>query len=171
MQEEIVNRVEKSPLITLELRDFLPNKSDMTFFDMKDCLWQDLALKEKDFRQFIKEHQWEKYSDKNVAVFCSADAIIPNWAYMLIASSLDDYAKQIYFGDLKDLERELMIQSIQRIDCDIYKNAPVVIKGCGQEIHPSLYLKITEKLKPSVKSLMFGEACSKVPIYKRKNKK
>lgn len=169
MSEEIINRVAKSGIVTIELDQFLPPENNLTSIDIKDQLWQGLALKEKDFRTFIKENNWEQYKDKNVAVFCSVDAIIPNWAYMLIASSLDEYAKNIYFGHLNELENYLTEQAIKQADFTKYKDARVVIKGCGKKnLSPSIYILITTKLKPYVKSLMFGEPCSTVPVYKRK---
>ncbi len=165
---EIENRVAASGLITLSLEDFY-QKGERTSIDIQPVLWQGLALKEKDFRTFVKDHDWSQYQGKFVAIHCSVDAIIPSWAFMLLTVNLMPYAKKVVYGSLQDLERELFIDSINSIDEEEYRDKRILVKGCGElEIPESAFSKMVEKLHPVVKSLMFGEACSNVPLYKRK---
>jgi len=129
-----------------------------------------LMLREKDFREFIKEHDWAQYQDKNVAVTCSADAIVPAWAYMLLANRLAPYAREVVFGDAEVLETVLFVKEIAKLNAEQYRDQRLVIKGCGDIPVPvSAYVELTKKLTPVAKSLMFGEPCSTVPIYKRKD--
>lgn len=168
MAEEIVNRVAKSGLITIDLEEFYP-EGERVIYDLKDNLWQGLALKEKDFRQFIKDHDWSVYEGKNVALHCSVDAIIPSWAYILLSTAINPYARFVTQGNLEQLEIALWENVISEIDESEYHDARVVIKGCSnKEVPPSAYLALTRKIQPKVKSLMFGEACSTVPIYKQR---
>jgi len=165
---EIINRVAQSEIITLHLEDLLP-KEEIAVIDVKNQLWQGLVLKENDFRAFIKTHNWQQYQNKLVAVHCSEDAIVPTWAYMLVASALQPFAKEIFFGDVEMFYSFLINKAIQQIDVTAYTDAKVVIKGCAsKQVPTSAYLQITTLLQPYVKSLMFGEACSTVPVYKRK---
>ncbi len=165
---EIVNRVAQSEIITLHLEDFLP-KEEIAEIDIKEQLWQGLVLKENDFREFIKTHNWQQYQNKLITVHCSEDAIVPTWAYMLVASALQPFAKEIFFGDIEMFNAFFINKTIQQIDVTAYKDAKVVIKGCSsKQVPTSAYLQITTLLQPIVKSLMFGEACSTVPVYKRK---
>ncbi len=169
MENEIVNRVSESGIQQLSLEDFI-SKGESVLFDLKPWLFEELMLKEKDFREHIKNHDWNFYQDKNVAITCSADAIIPTWAFMLIASALQPLAKKIIFGSLQQLEEQCMLEAIQEIDAAKFQNQRVVIKGCAdREIPVSAFVALTTKLKPVVKSIMYGEPCSTVPVYKAKN--
>jgi hypothetical protein len=164
----IENKVEKSGLINFEIEALIP-KGERILFDIKNLLFQELVLKEKDFREFIKQHDWSQYTNKYVAVHCSTDAIIPLWAYMLLGAELQPYAKKIVQGDLKKLEEEIIYDTIHQIDFSQYKDQRVIVKGCAKKYVPAgAYLLLSEKLKPEVKNLMFGEACSTVPVYKKK---
>ena len=166
--EEIVNRVAESGIKTIDLEKLKPVGS-RSEIDLKDLLFQELVLRENDFRQYIKDTDWSRYHDHFVNVNCSADAIIPNWAYMLIASKLSGEAKKVVFGDKKELEKQLLLNVIDTIDLSIYKDERVIIKGCSDEaIAEEAYLNLTLRLTPVVKSLMFGEPCSAVPVYKKK---
>ncbi len=166
--EEIVNRVTNSKLITIDL-EALYHPAERVLIDIKDQLYQDLILREKDFRDFIKKTDWSEYKDKNVAICCSTEAIIPDWAYMLLTNALQPYANIIVFGDLVVLEERLFNEAINQLNIDIYKDAKVVIKGCSKrEVPTSAYIDITRKLTPVVSNLMFGEPCSTVPVYKKR---
>lgn len=164
----IENKIAESGLITIDLEDFY-HKGERILFDIKDQLFRGMILREKDFREFVKTHDWMQYQNKNIAFTCSVDAIIPTWAYMLLAVKIEPFANRYVFGNLQTLETILFNDALQKIDAGKYKDARVIIKGCGDvEIPVSAYLEVTHKLSPYVKSLMFGEACSNVPIYKRK---
>ncbi len=166
--EPIENKVAKSGLITLEISSFVP-KEPILDIDIKDHLWEGIAMREKDFRDFIKNNDWDKYQDSYVSVHCSADAIIPNWAYMLLASELTERAREIFFGTPEEFQKHRIIQAIKTLDTKDYENERVIVKGCGNElIDYAAYGYITSVLKPVVKSLMFGEPCSTVPIYKKR---
>jgi hypothetical protein len=166
--ETIINKVQNSPLITFNLEDLYVN-GDRILYDIKHNLFQGIILKEKDFREFLKGHDWSQYAGKNVALTCTEDAIIPTWAYMLLAIQLQPYAKTIVFGDLINLEQQLFQQAISKVDLEEYRNAKVVIKGCSKVPVPEYaYVEITRLLTPIVQSLMFGEPCSTVPLMKRK---
>ena len=165
--EEIRNKVAESGLITLDMADYFPKESILSF-DIKEYLWQGFALKEKDFRDHLKNHNWSQYQDKYVSVFCSEDAIIQSWAYMLIGSYLEGIAKDIHFGPADKFEQELLVQNLSNMDLSEFTDERIIVKGCGDKhISNAAYLKISHILKPVVKSLMFGEACSSVPVYKK----
>lgn len=167
MEAEFVNKVSESGIITLDLEDFYP-KDEIAVFDMKDHLFMGLILKEKDFREAMKSLDPAPYKDKNVALTCSADAIIPMWAYMLVASYLQPVAKEIIFGDADFLHKSLFLKNIDKINAEDYKDQRVVIKGCGElSVSETAYVAITNKLRPVVKSIMYGEPCSTVPVYKK----
>lgn len=167
MGEEIINRVANSSLNTIDLEDLYP-EGERVLLDIKEQLWQGLALKEKDFRAYIKATDWSVYQDKYVALSCSVDAIIPTWAYMLLATALNPFAKRVVFGDLTYLEGILFEEVIERIDYSQYQDARVVIKGCSDRAVPTAsYVKLTEKLQPFAKAIMFGEPCSTVPLWKK----
>ncbi len=167
MSEYIENKVANSGLMTISLEEF-HQKGDRVLFDIKPLLWQELALKEKDFRSFIKQNDWHQYQDNFVAITCSADAIVPSWAYMLVAIALQPYVKKVIFGNLSDLERELYIDAVNLFDLNSITNKRVLVKGCGDiSIPDSAFVYISQKFVPVVKSLMFGEACSNVPLYKK----
>jgi len=169
MSEEFVNKVAESGIITLDLEKYFPDE-DVVMFDIKDYLFMGLILKEKDFRQALKDLDVEKYQNKIVAVACSADAIVPMWAYMLISSTLRSSSKEIIFGSENETKTKLLIRNILHINKEDFIDKRVVVKGCGETPIPEeAYLEITNLLRPVVKSIMFGEPCSTVPIYKKKN--
>ncbi|HRE38636.1 MAG TPA: DUF2480 family protein [Chitinophagaceae bacterium] len=168
MSEPFVNKVAESGLITLDLEKYYP-KGETAVFDLKDHLFMGLILKEKDFREALKNLDWSVYQDKNVALTCSADAIIPVWAWMLVVSYLQPVAKEVVMGDEKELHRSLYLKNIDAIDVNEFSGQRVVIKGCGETpIADYVYMEITKKLRPVVKSIMYGEPCSTVPVYKKK---
>lgn len=169
-EKPLVNRVAQSQLITLKLEEYVP-KTPMANLDIKDYLFKELMLKEKDFRTAMKEHDWSQYQDKVLLVHCSSKAIIPMWASMLIAAHATPFTKDLYFGSASDYIGYKVVQKIDQINPETYRDAMMIIKGCADyPIPPNAYLKITEKLQPVVKSLMFGEPCSTVPIYKKPRK-
>jgi hypothetical protein len=168
MNEEMVNKVAESGLISFDLEEYYP-KGEIKTFDLKEYLFMGLILKEKDFRAALQTIDWTVYQDANVAMTCSVDAIIPMWAYMLIASYLQPYAKEIVFGDEKKLVSTLLFKNLASVKGEDYTDKRVVVKGCGEvDIPESAYVEITNKLRPFVKSIMYGEPCSTVPIYKKK---
>lgn len=168
--EPIVNRVANSPLITLNLEEYY-HPGERVVYDIKDNLFQEMILREKDFRAFVKEHEWSKYQDKNVALTCSADAIVPTWAYMLLASKIEPYANLLVFGSLEVLEDMLYKEAISRIDFSAYQDKRVVIKGCSKvQVPVYAYIELTRQLRPYASSIMYGEPCSTVPIYKKPKK-
>ena len=168
---QIVNRVDNSGLITFDLEDYY-NKGERVIYDIKQNLFQELILKEKDFREFIKSNDWSVYKDKNVAIICSADAIVPTWAYMLLISRIEPFANLVVFGNLQALEQALFQQALDKLDYSKFENAKVVIKGCGNFPVPIYaYAEITRILRPIVSSIMFGEPCSTVPVYKKAKEK
>lgn len=155
-------------MITIDLANYYP-KGDVAIFDMKDYLFMGMILKEKDFREALKVLDWEKYRGKNVAVTCTADAVIPVWAYMLVASYLQPVAQEFVMGDENELHRLLFLKSLSQIDNKEFTDKRVVIKGCGDTpIADFVYLEITKLLRPVVKSIMYGEPCSTVPVFKKK---
>ncbi|WMJ71560.1 DUF2480 family protein [Cytophagaceae bacterium ABcell3] len=165
--EGIVNRVEQSGIITLDLGEFY-HPGERVVYDIKDNLFQELILREKDFRQFIKTNDWEVYKGKNVAIICSVDAIVPAWAYMLLASKLNQFAHKVVFGGLDHLEQALFHEQLLKINTNEFVDKRVVVKGCGDLPVPVFaYVEVTNLLTPVVKSLMFGEPCSTVPVYKK----
>lgn len=167
MSEEIINRVSESLLTTIDLETYYPS-GETAVFDMKDHLFMGLILKEKDFREALKQLDFSVYKDKNVALTCSADAIIPMWAYMLAASYLQPVAKEVVFGNEEFLHKTLFLQNLSKIDPEEFRDKRVVIKGCGDlPISETAYVEITRLLRPVVKSIMYGEPCSTVPIYKQ----
>ncbi|WP_266203133.1 DUF2480 family protein [Pontibacter kalidii] len=167
MSEEIINRVAQSALVTLNL-ELLLHPGERVVYDIKDNLFQGLILREKDFRAFVKDHDWSQYAGKNVAITCSVDAIVPTWAYMLLASKLQNHANYYVFGDLEDLEQALMQEAIAKVDMEEYRDAKVVVKGCGSIPVPTYaYVEVMRKLLPVAASIMYGEPCSTVPIYKK----
>lgn len=169
IQENIVNKVAASGLITLNLEQFYDHHERIVY-DIKENLFHGLMLREKDFREFIKTYDWSAYQHKNVAVICSVDAIVPTWAYMLLASKLRPFANEVVFGSLELLESVLFTKALSKLDLSVYRDARVVVKGCGDLSVPvGAYVEITNLLSPVVKSLMYGEPCSTVPVYKRKD--
>jgi uncharacterized protein DUF2480 len=165
--EEIVNKVAQSGIVSIDLEEFY-DEVPRVLFDIKPLLFQELILKEKDFRAYIKTHNWSIYKDTYVALTCTADAIVPTWAYMLLTLNLQPYAKKIVFGSLEILETILFQEKINALDTAPYKDARIVIKGCGNKPIPiSAYVALSEKIKPVAKSIMYGEPCSTVPLYKK----
>lgn len=168
----IVNKVAESGIVTIDLVNYLPDSDNITAFDIKPFLFREMILKEKDFRESMKTHEWEQYKGKHIAIHCSVDAIVPVWAYMLIASYLQPFAASVYFGTVAELCNKLTAENISAIDNTEYTDKRVVLKGCGDKEVPAVaYVLATEKLRPVVKSLMYGEPCSTVPIYKQPLKK
>jgi S-adenosylmethionine/arginine decarboxylase-like enzyme len=165
-EDTIVNKVANSSLINIDLEDYYP-KGKRVQIDLAETLFQGLILREKDFRDWIKNHDWSQYKDAYVAVACSADAIIPVWAYMLVSAQLEPVAKHIVFGDLEALESDLYSNIIQSLNVSQWKDQRLIIKGCGNLPVPrAAFLMLTAKLRPVAKSIMYGEACSTVPIFK-----
>lgn len=168
MNDPIVNKVAESGLITINPETYYPRVAT-AIFDLKDFLFMGLILKEKDFREQLKNYDWESFRDKYVAVYCSADAIIPVWAWMLIGSYLEPVAKDMVMGDEKELHHQLFLKNLAAINLDEFRDQRIVIKGCGDTpIGDFVYLELTKLLRPVAKSIMYGEACSTVPVYKRK---
>jgi hypothetical protein len=168
MSNEIKNRVAASKLVTIDLEDFYP-EGERILFDIKKWLFKEQILKEKEFRDYVKNHDWTSFQNKYVALTCSSEAIIPSWAYLLISVSLSPYTKKNVVGDLELLEVLIFQDIINEIDLYKYNNVPVIIKGCSNKSIPqSAYTYLISKLLPVVKSIMYGEACSNVPLFKKK---
>jgi fructose-1-phosphate kinase PfkB-like protein len=168
MSGEIVNRVANSALITIDLTDYAP-KETIAILDAKDFLFEGVILKEKEFRNTLKEFDFSVYTDKIVALYCSSDAIVPMWAFMLLTSYLNNSASKIHFGTKEEVFQKIFSDNIDAIDATEFENKKVIVKGCGQvPLTESLYIAITKKLQNTVSSLMFGEACSAVPVFKKK---
>lgn len=167
MDDMIVNKVSESGLVTLDLEEYYP-KEETAVFDMKDHLFIGLILKEKEFRETMKNLDLTPYKGKNISLTCTADAVIPMWAYMLAASYLEPVANEVVFGDKDFLHKTLFLKNISKINASNYQDKRVVIKGCGDTaISETAYVAITGLLRPVAKSIMYGEPCSTVPIYKR----
>lgn len=168
MSDEIINKVSNSKLINIDLEDFYPD-GERVLFDIKDWLFEGIILKEKDFRASVKDHNWSGYKNACVALTCSEDAIIPSWAYLLLASELSAFAKKVVVGNLELLETVLFQEVIQNLNIEPFKDKPIIIKGCAQKPIPSsAFTMLIQKLQPIAKTIMYGEACSTVPLYKRK---
>jgi hypothetical protein len=168
MGEEIINKVAQSGLLTLDLEDFYP-REEIVVFDLKPLLFREMILKEKEFRASLQEMDWTRYAGKIVAVTCTADAIIPAWAFMLVAASARPFTRHIVLGDVQTALQQAFLANLQTIDIDSYVDKRVIIKGCGDlAVGPFAYLEITRLLQPVVKSILYGEACSNVPVFKKK---
>ncbi len=168
MADTIVNRVAASALITFDLEKLYQIGSRQSI-DLSQWLEQGLLLKEKEFRTQLKAHDWTIYRDKFIALQCSTEAILPSWAFLLVTTHLQPFARKVVLGNLKDLEVQLFAEEIQLLDLSLYKDQPVIIKGCTEKIVPQdAYVQLISKLQPVVKSLFYGEACSSVPLYKKK---
>lgn len=166
MAEEIVNKISQSALITLDLEKYFPEE-EITMFDLKPFLFMELILKEKDFREALQNTDWNQYRDQIVGVYCSSDAIIPLWAYMLVAGYLVPVAKDVVQGDEQTVLRQVISKKIAAIDPVEFMDKRVVVKGCGEKaVGAFAYLEITKLLRPVAKSIMYGEPCSTVPVYK-----
>ena len=167
--ETFVNKVAESGILTIDLVDYLPREEDVITFDLKPFLFREMIIKEKDFRASLIAHDWAQYNNKHVAITCSTDAIIPMWAFMLVSTYLQPVVSSVYFGTEQELKKHLTISRINSIDPQEYQDKRVVIKGGGDTSIPeTAYVAVTGLLRPYVKSLMYGEPCSTVPIYKRK---
>lgn len=167
-EETIINKVAESGLITLNLESYMPNEAEVVSFDLKSFLFMALILKEKEFRQSLKQLDTSVYQQKIVAVHCTADAIIPMWAFMLVSSTLQPVAKKVVFGTQEEAAHKILLENIRLLDVTSFNDQRVVIKGCGEKPIPAeAYLEITNKLMPVAKTIMFGEPCSTVPVYKR----
>lgn len=166
--DAIRNKVAESGIITLNLEDYFP-KEEILLFDIKDYLFMEMILKEKDFREALKQHDWQQYAGKNVGIICSADAIVPLWAYMLITSYLQPVARFTAAGDAGEIRKRILLQNIGALDIEAWRDKRIVIKGCGDiDIDAYAYAEITRVLLPVVKNLMYGEPCSTVPVYKKR---
>ncbi|WP_140937784.1 DUF2480 family protein [Sphingobacterium lumbrici] len=169
IQENIINKVAQSGLLTVDLANYAP-KEDISVYDIKDNLFHGLILKEKDFRDFVKDHDWSNYQDKIIAITCSTDAIVPTWAYMILANKLAPYAKSVHFGTQEEVQQRLFLAEITKIDYSQYQDQRVVVKGCGDIYIPeSAFVLFTTQLSAVAKSIMYGEPCSTVPVFKRKS--
>lgn len=165
--DQIINKVAESGIITINLEELYP-KGERILLDVKDQLFQGLILREKDFREYVKNHDWAQYTDKYIAITCSADAVVPNWAYMLLTIQLQPYAKKVIFGTLDTLETLLFQETLATIKISDYKDSRIVIKGCSNlPVPTAAYVELTRLLTPVAKSIMYGEPCSTVPLYKK----
>lgn len=166
MKDEIINRVASSKLVTFDLEDFYPD-GKRVLFDIKDWLYEGLVLREKNFRELVKKYNWSQHQNEYIALTCSTDAIIPAWAYMLLVVNLEPYVEKAIIGTLEDLETSNYQDIINLIDVEPFRNKPIIIKGCSSKPVPvNAYTMLIKKLKPIAKSLMYGEACSSVPLFK-----
>jgi hypothetical protein len=168
LKDEIINRVANSKLVTINLEDYYP-KGNRVLFDIKDWLFEGFVLREKDFRNQVAEFDWSQFQDIYVALTCSSDAIIPGWAYMLLSIHLEPFAKKTIIGNLEGLESSIYQDVLNNLDVTQFKDQPIIIKGCSKKPVPqNAYIMLATKLKPIAKSIMYGEACSSVPLYKNK---
>lgn len=169
IQETIVNKVAQSGLMTVDLAHFAPQQ-DIVIYDIKDNLFHGLILKEKDFRDFIKNNDWSVYTDKHVGIICSTDAIVPTWAYMLLSTKLSPIAASVHFGDAESVRGNLFRDLLANLDYTKYEDQRIVVKGCGDiPIPTEAFVTFTGKLTQIAKSVMYGEPCSTVPVFKRKS--
>lgn len=168
MADDIINRVANSKLVTINLEDYYP-EGKRVLFDIKDWLFEGFVLREKDFRKQVDEFDWSQYQDCFIALTCSTDAIIPAWAFMLLSIHLDSFAKKVIIGNLETLETSIYQDILNDLDVSEFENKPVIIKGCSKKPVPqNAYIMLSNKLKPLAKSIMYGEACSSVPLFKNK---
>ncbi|MCF6350714.1 MAG: DUF2480 family protein [Flavobacteriaceae bacterium] len=167
MHKEIVNRVSNSKLVTIDLEEFYP-LGERILFDIKKWLFEETVLKEKDFRESVKNHDWSQYKDAFVALHCSTDAIIPSWANLLVATNLAPYTKRVVVGDIDKIESILFNEIINKLDVEFFRDKLILVKGCASKPIPqNAYVQLIEKLIPVASSIMYGEACSNVPLYKK----
>ncbi|MEM7483987.1 MAG: DUF2480 family protein [Bacteroidota bacterium] len=165
---EIVNRVAQSKLITFDLEELYP-EGKRTILDIKDWLYEGFILREKEFRSYLEEQDWSQYQDNNVALSCSTDAIVPGWAFMLVTAKLNPFAKKVVVGDLETLETSLYQEQLEKLDVSSFADKPIIIKGCSNKPVPqNAYIMAVAKIQQVAKSVMYGEACSSVPLYKKK---
>lgn len=169
IQENIVNKVAQSGLITIDLAKYA-SLEPIVLYDIKDNLFHGLILKEKDFRDFVKTNDWSIYNNKHVGIVCTADAIIPTWAYMILTNKISEHALSVHFGDEEYVRQILFERAINKIDFDQYTDERIVVKGCGDIFIPeTAFVNFTAQLSKVAKSIMYGEPCSTVPVYKRKS--
>jgi len=167
-EEEIINRVAGSVLQVFDLEDYYP-EGERAGLDISGWLWEGFVLREKEFRETLKNHDWEQYKGKFVALYCSTDAIVPAWAYMLITTYLQPFAKKVVQGRAEDINIQIYQELLNNLDYSEYEGKPVIIKGCSKKAVPQeAYVMATQKLMPVARSIMFGEACSSVPLYKKR---
>lgn len=165
---EIINKVAQSSIVSIDLESFFPEEK-ICEFDMKQYLFKELILKEKDFRQALTEVDWKQFENSYLTIYCSNDAIIPQWAYMLVAVYAQPYIKNIYFGSKEEALKSIYLEKLSELTISDYQNQRVVIKGCSNKPVPAdAYIRITNILRPVVKSIMYGEPCSTVPLFKKK---
>jgi hypothetical protein len=165
---DIINRVAQSKLVTFDLEELYP-EGKRVLFDIKDWLYEGLILREKEFRAFVESHDWEQYQDNYVALTCSSDAIIPGWAFMLVSSRLAPYSNKVIVGDLEQLESSIYQELLAKFDVSLFKDKSVIIKGCSNKPVPqNAYIGAVSKIQTVAKSVMYGEACSSVPLFKKK---
>lgn len=170
MDDEIINRVASSALVTFDLEKYYV-PGERVVIDIKEQLYEGLILREKEFRQFIREHDWSSYQNKFVAITCTADAIVPTWAFMLVAIALEPFAKKFVFGSLQDLETRIFLEELEKVNWSEFRQAKVVVKGCSRvDVPTALYVEVIARIKPFAASIMFGEPCSTVPLFKRRDK-
>ncbi|MEZ4801387.1 MAG: DUF2480 family protein [Gelidibacter sp.] len=168
MEEEIINRVANSKLVVVDLEDYYP-KGKRAVLDIKDWLFEELVLREKDFRESVAQHDWSQYQGDFVALTCTSDAIVPAWAFMLLTMHLQPYVKKVVIGSLDQLETSIYEDIITNLDVSEFAEKPLIIKGCTHKPVPAnAYILLSQKLRPIAKSIMYGEACSSVPLFKRK---
>ena len=168
MKDEITNRVAQSALITLDLESEYP-KEEKILFDIKDWLEKDFILKEKEFRQLAKNHNWKQYKNKFIALFCSSDAILPSWTFLLLTTYLTPFVKKIVQGNLEDLDNTIFLDIVKKLPLENFKNRSIIIAGCSKKKIPNnVFVQLIQKLQPVAKSIFYGEACSSVPLFKRK---
>lgn len=166
--DEIINKVAGSGIVSIDLEEFY-DPTPKELFDIRHHLFMELMLKEKEFREFVKSNDWSRYQDKIVGIVCTSDAIVPTWAYMLVSLALEPFAKRVFFGNLSEIDTILFAEKIAALDLNPYKDARLVIKGCGNKPVPlNAFVQLTARLKPVAKSIMYGEPCSTVPLYKAK---
>jgi hypothetical protein len=168
MSDEIINRVANSKLVTINLEDYYPS-GQRVVFDIKDWLYEGFVLREKEFRAQVASFDWSQYQDTYVALTCSSDAIIPGWAFLLLSVHLEPYAKKTIVGTLENLETSIYQDILNDLDVSSFEGKPIIIKGCSNKPVPqNAYIMLSNKIKPIAKSIMYGEACSSVPLYKSK---
>ena len=166
-EKEIINRVTGSSLIVFNLEDYFP-EFEVAEIDLSSILFQGQILREKDVRDFVKHHDWNQYLNKHLALHCSADAIVPTWAFMLIGIAVQPFAASVVFGNRDALMTQLFKNALSGVDWEKYRNEKVVIKGCGdRKVPESAFLEVASRLRPVATSIMYGEPCSTVPLYRK----
>jgi hypothetical protein len=165
----IINKVAQKGIVTLDLEEYFPKADELVYIDLKDYLFKGLILREADFREAVKNTDWALYKDKYVGIHCSADAVIPMWAYMVLASELEAFAKAVVFGRREELDEKLLLEKFSETDITQYNAQRLVIKGCGdRQISPAVFVVVTNKLSSVARSIMYGEPCSTVPVFKKR---